>query len=402
MCAAEARDPMRHIKRTRAGRPFRRCPKGAGDDGIEPRPLRLRRSNTYGAGRPWRAPVIHEPTNMQSLRISRRNLARALAVAPLIPLPVLAAAAPLNLRRPLMGTWVDITIADGDRPGARRAAEQAFAEMERLAGLMSAFDPQSRLGAINRAAGRHPVPVPPELMAVLLQAREVHARSAGAFDATVGRLTPGPAQAGIAVADEATVRSALRHVGMRHLQLDLQRGTAALDDPMTRLDLGGIAKLPILEAGLERLRAAGTGGAMINGGGDVLASVRADGRPWRIGVRDAAAPDRLLAVLPLREGVVASSGDYERFVMHEGRRYHHVIDPATGRPTRGIHGVTLVGARAAEVNGLGTAAMVAGPQRAAALLERCGVAQALFVREGGGAWVSPALAGRLEMLPRAA
>lgn len=339
--------------------------------------------------------------NMQSLRISRRNLARALALAPLIPLPVLASTAALNLRRPLMGTWVEITLADSEQPGALRTAEQAFAEMERLAGLMSAFDPNSRLSAINRAAGSHPEPVPPELMAVLQQARAVHARSAGAFDATVGRLTPGLARTGIAVPDEATVRSTLRHVGMHHLQLDTRRGTAALDDPMTQLDLGGIAKLPILQAGLDLLRAAGVRGALINGGGDVLALARADGRPWRVGIRDAATPGQLLAVLPLREGVVASSGDYERYVMHQGRRYHHVIDPASGRPTRGIHGVTLVGARAADVNGLGTAAMVVGPQRAADLLARCGVAQALFVRESGGVWVSPGLAGRLEALPRA-
>lgn len=85
--------------------------------------------------------------------------------------------------------------------------------------------------------------------------------------------------------------------------------------------------------------------------------------------------------------------------MHEGRRYHHVIDPATGRPTRGIPAVTLVARRAAEVNGLGAAAMVAGPARAAALLARCGVEQALFSREGGAPWISPAMAGRLEPVP---
>ena len=334
--------------------------------------------------------------SMHSVRISRRNVARALAVAPLLPLPVLAAtAAPLNVRRPLMGTWIDITIADGEQPGARRAVADAFTEMQRLARLMSRFDPDSRLGMLNRAAGRHAVPVPPEMMAVLQQARSVHLRTSGAFDATVGGLAP-VAPAGIVVPDDAALRIALTHVGTRHLRLDARRHTAWLDDPITQLDLGGIAKLPILEAGLQALGANGVRGAMVNGGGDVLVSARADGRAWRIGVRDPRAPDRLLAVVPLREGVVASSGDYERFVMHEGRRYHHVIDPATGRPTRGIRGVTLVGARAADVNGLGTAAMVAGPSGAAALLARCGVERALFVREDGGVWVSPALARGLE------
>ena len=337
---------------------------------------------------------------MDAFRISRRNLARALAVAPLLPLPVLAAAAPLNVRRALMGTWVDITVADGDQPGVEAAVALAFARMESLAARMNRFDPDSDLGMLNRAAGAHAVPVPAEMMAALQQARAVHRRTAGAFDPTVGSLTPGAAAASGGVPDEASVRSALGHVGMQHLVLDMQRGTARIDDPMTQLDLGGIAKLPILEAGLETLGDHGVRGALVNGGGDVFASARADGRPWRIGVRDAAVPDRLMAIVPLHEGVVASSGDYERFVMHEGRRYHHVIDPATGRPTRGIHGVTLVARRAADVNGLGAAAMVAGPARAAALLGRCGVDQALFVREDGGAWVSAALARRIEPLSR--
>lgn len=335
--------------------------------------------------------------NMPPVRISRRNLARALAVAPLLPLPVLAAAAaPLNVRRPLMGTWVDITVADGHHRGARHVVADAFAEMQRLARLMSRFDPDSRLGLLNRAAGRHAVPVPPEMMAVLQQARSVSLRTSGAFDATVGGLVPAATTAAIVVPDDAALRAALAHVGTRYLRLDADRQTAWLDDPLTQLDLGGIAKLPILEAGLQVLSANGVRGAMVNGGGDVLVSARADGRAWRIGVRDPRAPERLLAVVPLRAGVVASSGDYERFVMHEGRRYHHVIDPATGRPTRGIRGVTLVGARAADVNGLGTAAMVAGPSRVAALLARCGADRALFVREDGSAWVSPALARGLE------
>lgn len=359
--------------------------------------------NRAGRDARSRSAVEPEPMSMHSVRLSRRNLARALAAAPLLPLPVFAVTAPLVVRRPLMGTWVDVTVADAARPGAQRAVADAFAEMQRLAGLMSGFDPHSQLSVLNRAAGRRAVQVPPEMMAVLQQACALHARTSGAFDATVGRLTPGLAGSGdTTVPDERALRFALSHVGIGHLKLDPQRHAAWLDDPMTQLDLGGVAKLPILEAGLEVLRASGVRGAMVNGGGDVLASARPDGRPWRVGIRDAAAPQRLLGVVPLREGVVASSGDYERFVMHDGVRYHHIIDPGTGRPTRGIHGVTLVADHAIEVNGIGTAAMVAGPQGAATLLERCGIDQALVVFAGRGVWVSPALARRMEAPPDSA
>lgn len=333
-------------------------------------------------------------------RISRRRVACAIVAAPLLPLPVLATETPLRARRLLMGTWVDVTVADSGARGVQGAVAEAFAEMARLAGLMSRFDPRSRVSMLNRAAGRSAVAVPPEVMAVLQQAVAVHARTSGAFDATVGRLTPGAdGSARLHPPSADAVRSALAHVGTRHLRLDPARGLARLDDPMTQLDLGGIAKLPILDAGMAVLRANGVRGAMLNGGGDVIASARADGRAWRIGVRDAAAPDRLLAVVPLEAGVVASSGDYERFVMHEGRRYHHVIDPATGRPTRGVHGVTLVADDVAEVNGLGAAAMVAGPRDAPALLADCGVRCALIVDQDGAVRIAPALARRLEAPP---
>lgn len=336
--------------------------------------------------------------NSNTRQATRRTLLGALAAVPLIPLPVLAGDPPYRAGRPLMGTWVDITVAEGR--GAAQAVDEAFAHMARLAASMSRFDPDSRLSALNRAAGTRPVAVPPMLMDVLQQARAVHRRTAGAFDATIGRLTPTAPVAGKSpVPDDSAVRSALAHVGTHHMQLDPKRGTAFLDDPMTQLDLGGIAKLPILEAGLDALRANGVRGALVNGGGDVLATARRDGRAWRIGVRDPSAPDRLLTIVALRAGVVASSGDYERYVMHEGRPYHHVIDPATGRPTHGIHGVTLVADRVAEVNGLGTATMVAGPANAAALLARCGIARALFVRERGAVWISPDLTALLEDAP---
>jgi len=201
------------------------------------------------------------------------------------------------------------------------------------------------------------------------------------------------------VPDDAAVLQALRQARAGGVIVDALNRTARIVDPLVQIDLGGVAKLPILAAGLAMLSAHGIRGAMVNGGGDVLASARADGRPWRIGIRDPAAPDALLAVLPLHAGVVASSGDYERFVLNEGRPYHHVIDPATGRPSRDVHGVTLVADEVAHVNGLGTAAMIAGAREGPALLARCGVREALMVGADGRTWISPALARRLAPPP---
>lgn len=351
-------------------------------------------------------------TRLPGSTCQRRQLLRWLTLPPalgllpitatslLAPLPVHATSAPFQARRLLMGTWVDITVANSAQPGLADAVALAFKHMGSLATMMSRFDPHGALAALNAAAGRAAVAVPPELMRVLHLARQLSAQTGGAFDITVGALTGGGNALGAGdIPDDNTVKRALTHIKPQRLDLNINQHTAYINDPLTQLDLGGIAKLPILEAGLGIFKNLGIDGVMINGGGDVLASARQDGQLWRIGVRDPAQPEKLLAVLPLQAGVVASSGDYERFVMHEGLRYHHIIDPHTGRPTRGVHGVTLVANTVAQVNGLGAAAMVAGPRHGPALLTRLGVLQALLVGTDGQVWLSPSLAGRLQAPP---
>ena len=135
---------------------------------------------------------------------------------------------------------------------------------------------------------------------------------------------------------------------------------------------------------------------MVNGGGDVVAMTDAATRPWRIGIRDPRRPDRLLGAVDLSRGFVASSGDYERFFVRDGRRYHHVLDPRTGYPTAGPHGVTLIGDTLESVNGLGAAAMVLAPAPARDLLRREGPDQAMVAGRDGRLWLTPALRARLQ------
>ena len=326
----------------------------------------------------------------------------AMAASPLLVLPVRAGAdAARAVRgRPLLGTWVTLDLAEPDHPAAARAIDAAFDTMQRLERLLSHHDPRSGLSALNRAAGQGPQPVAPELLRMLQLAQQAARRTGGRFDATVGRLTRGVD--GIADGElptEQQLREARAHIGHARLRLDVAQQRAWISDSATRIDLGGVAKLPILQAGLDVLCAHGLRGVLVNGGGDVLATPRADGRDWRIGMRDPAAPDELLAVLPLRAGVVASSGDYERFVEDGARRYHHIVDPATGRPSRGLHGVTLVAPAVHTVNALGAAAMVAGPAQGGLLLERCGVTQALLVGEDTRVQCTPELARHLQPAP---
>ena len=151
---------------------------------------------------------------------------------------------------------------------------------------------------------------------------------------------------------------------------------------------------------MKVLRAEGVENAMVNGGGDVLTHGLWQGRAWRVGLRDPRAPERLLGVVPVAgTGVVASSGDYERFFFHAGQRQHHVLNPRTGRPSSGVHGVSLVARDVAAVNGLGAALMVQGPQAGRALAQRMPGLAVLIAGQDGGVWQSTAMSALLEPVP---
>ena len=333
------------------------------------------------------------------IQLGRRRVALALPLMAfgLVIAPVQARNSVHQSAQALMGTRVDLTLQGADSSALPVAAAAAFAEMTRLADMMSRYRSTSVLSAINLMAGLQPVPVPPELLRVLLMARQAARTSGGDFDATVGSLRDwdfDPNHPSIPSARQ--IAEQLSWVDQKKgLLLDERAGTAYLAKRGMRLDLGGIAKLPILQAGMRQLQRHGVVNAMINGGGDVLVTGQLNGRPWRVGLRDPRQPDQLLGVLSLRQGWVAASGDYERFMMHQGQRMHHILDPRTGYPTRGPHGVALVSDQLEAINGLGAAIMVAGAAAGRARVAHAPGLDALIVDADSSLWLSPGMAQRL-------
>lgn len=309
----------------------------------------------------------------------------------------------VHASRVLMGTRVDITVAVSENRvrDAREAAHAAFEHMEKLEAMMSRYNKNSNIARIERAAGQHPVPIAPEVMAVLQTAKRLHSSSAGAFDVTVGALrgwnfTPGQESA----PTPAQIKQALALVNMKDLVLNERASTAYLARPGMALDLGGVAKLPILEAGINVLTKAGIPNALINGGGDVLTRGLLHHQPWRIGVRDPGNPTHLLGVLEL-EGtrVLASSGDYERYFLSGQHRLHHVLNPHTGWPTEGTRGVALLASNVDDVNGWGTALMVHGLAHADAWHTQYPNTEGLLVASNGRRWISHGMAQLLRSTP---
>jgi thiamine biosynthesis lipoprotein len=325
---------------------------------------------------------------------SRRRIALGLplAAAALWLVPQVSRAHTVGRQRNIMGTAVDIRVNHPDTALAQRGVDAAFDEMERLERMMSRYVAGNALAAVHAAAGIQAVPVPAEMFSVLQAGQAVAHASHGAFDMTIGALQDWDFRAGhYHAASPQAVKTQLPLVQAKALTLDATRSTVRLGHQGMRLDLGGIAKLPILQAGMRILQAHGISSAMVNGGGDVLVAGGNQGAPWHIGIRDPLRPAGILGTVALHDGVVASSGDYERCFAQNGQRFHHVLDPHTGYPSTGPHGVVLVSRDVAIVNGWGAATMVAGSAFGQEKTMASAGMQGLIVDRDGSTWASPGM-----------
>lgn len=299
----------------------------------------------------------------------------------------------------LLDTVIEIT-AYG--PDAEPAVKAAFAEFKRIQKLSDRFDDNSQITAVNRAAGRQPVKVDPDVLAMLQEAKGVSAKVDGAFDVTIGALTDlwGIGHKGEFVPTAAEIEAVLPLVDYRQIVLDEAAQTAYLPRPGMQLDIGGIGKGYAIDKAAAVLAAHGVKSALINAGGDVRAiGNKPDGKPWRIGVQHPRQSDGMIAKLALSEwDTMETSGDYQRYFMKDGVRYAHILDPKTGQQPRELASVTLV-YRAPQAKDIASSAfMVLGLERSLEMLKRFPGVEAIFVTAEGRVVVTPGLSGKVELV----
>ena len=166
-----------------------------------------------------------------------------------------------------------------------------------------------------------------------------------------------------------------------------------------RVHLGGIGKGFAVDKGAAILRAEGIDNFLIQAGGDLYAAGRRGDRAWRAGVRDPRGPaERIFAAMDLHDETFSTSGDYERFFLRDGRRYHHILDPDEGRPASGCRSVTIVAKTSVIADALSTGVFVLGPQAGMALIEKLPDVEGVIVTAGNAVLVSSGLTARLERL----
>jgi len=291
----------------------------------------------------------------------------------------------------VMGTDLVVEAIGPDPALLELALDAAVEEIRRVEDMMTTLrdSPLTRLVA---AAGQGPMRVPEELAALVARGKQIGELTGGAFDMTyagVGRLWDFKRDPPV-IPDADAVAAALQFVDYRRVEVDLEANTITLPEGMA-VGLGGIAKGYGVDRAMAVLMEHGVEHALVNAGGDLKALGRKFGEPWRIAIRNPRNRDEPLAMIPVSNTCMVTSGNYERFFMVDGKRYHHVLDPRTGYPADGCTSVTVLAQDAAFAAALATALMVIGPEQGMELVEALPRVEALLVDMQGEIFTSSGL-----------
>jgi thiamine biosynthesis lipoprotein len=283
----------------------------------------------------------------------------------------------------IMGTRIAVELWADDPAEGRAAIDAVLAEMRRVDEAMSTYKPTSEVSIVNARAAQGPVRISAELFDLLATAREYSEATEGAFDityASVGWLYD--YRKGVRP-DDDEIAAALPQINFRHVLLDRKTRTVRFARPGVRIDLGGIGKGHAVDRAIALLQARGFTRALVTAGGDSRIIGDRFGHPWVIGIRHPDRKEEVIARIPLEDAAISTSGDYERYFDENGVRYHHILDPHTGRSASKVRSATIIGPTATRTDGLSKTAFILGPERALEIYNRLDDVDAILVTPDG-------------------
>ncbi len=273
----------------------------------------------------------------------------------------------------LMGGRFDITIVAKDSLSAEQNIDIIIAEITRIENLISDWKPTSQVSEINQNAGIRPVKVDREVFELTQRAIRFSEATHGAFDISFaamdkiwkfdGSMTEMPSA--------EAIKKSVEKVGYKNILLDSVQSTIFLKMKGMKIGFGALGEGYATDTCRDIMLAKGIQAGIINGSGDMSTwGTQPNGKAWNIGITNPFHSEKLVAVIPIDNGAVTTSGSYEKFVVFDGQRYSHIINPATGYPATGLCSVTVLGPNAETANGLSTSLMVLGKTAGLLLLNK--------------------------------
>ncbi|MGM9478317.1 FAD:protein FMN transferase [Pedobacter sp. GSP4] len=273
----------------------------------------------------------------------------------------------------LMGGRFDITISAQDSISAEHNIDSVIAEISRIENLISDWKNDSQVSEVNRNAGIMPIKVDPEVFALTERAIALSKATNGAFDISFAAMDriwkfDGSMKQ---MPTAAAIKKSVEKVGYRNIILNKSASTIFLKLKGMKIGFGALGEGYAADRCRKMMLEKGIKAGIVNASGDMSTwGKQPNGKDWTIGITNPMREDTLLAVLPLKNNAVVTSGSYRKFVEFKGKRYSHIINPATGYPATGLISVTVFGPSAEMANGLSTSTMVLGKTAGEQLIKK--------------------------------
>jgi len=282
----------------------------------------------------------------------------------------------------LMGSRFDITVVASSEELGYINIEEAVAEITRVEKMISSWDPNSQTSLINRNAGERPVKVSFELFKLIERCKQISELTDGAFDityASMDRIWKFDGSMKYLPTEEEIKKSVAR-VGYQKIILNKEQQTVFLRDKGMKISFGAVGKGYAADKAKELLVSKQVVAGIINAAGDLTTwGTKASGEKWLIGIANPLAKDKIFSWLPIVESSVATSGNYEKYVLFKGKKYTHIIDPRTGWPASGINSVSIFSKSAELCDALATAVFIMGRDAGLSLINQLGGPEVILV-----------------------
>ena len=264
----------------------------------------------------------------------------------------------------LMGNRFEISIVARAEPIANELIDKAIHEIRRIEKLLTTFDESSDTNQINRYAGSRPVVVQREVFDLIQRSKKISDLTQGAFDITYGSIDKklwNFDQTMTRLPDPVIAKNSVRLINYRNVLLNDGDCSVFLKEKGMRIGFGGIGKGYAADRAKLILQANGVTSGIVNAAGDLTAwGCQPNGKPWTIGIADPNASNHPFSFLQLNNAAIATSGNYEKFIMIDGKKYSHTIDPRNGLPVTGIKSVSMISPTAELADAMATPVMIMG------------------------------------------
>lgn len=263
----------------------------------------------------------------------------------------------------MLGSPFEMTVVAKDTVQANEYIDMAIAEAKRIENLISDWIPTTQISKVNQNAGIQAVKVDKEVFELVQRAIKVSEITSGAFDISYASMDKiwkfdGSMKE---MPSEDAIKKSVSKIGYQHIILDKKEQTIFLKNQGMKLGLGGIGQGYIADKIKALLQSNGCTSGIVNVSGDISTwGKKTDGKPWTIGIVNPMNKNKVFATFPLEDSAVETSGSYEKFVVFNGVRYSHIIDPRTGYPAQGVVSVSVFAKQTEIADALATGIFVLG------------------------------------------